>query len=66
MSFLFPKKPTPPQAPPPVPTVDDAMARMKARGNNAGRRGRAADVLTSEEGLPNLGSIGTRMLTGRA
>lgn len=63
MSFLLPKAPTP-KAAPPTPTIDDAVTRMRDRDRNVGRRGRAATILTSEEGLPNLGGVGTKALIG--
>lgn len=52
MSSLFSKPDVP--APPPVPTVDDAAARMNA-ADRALRRGRGTTVLTSDTGLPDLG-----------
>lgn len=64
MSFLMPKAPPPPVPPPPTPTLDDALVRVRDRDRSGGRRGRAADILTSDDGLPNLGSVGTRALTG--
>lgn len=63
MAFLFPKAATP-QPPPPTPTINDAAERVRDRERGVGRRGRAADILTSEQGLPNLGSVGTRALMG--
>lgn len=53
MASLF-SKPKVPQAPP-VPTVDDAAARQNAQDRMI-RRGRATTVLTSENGLPDLGT----------
>lgn len=48
-----------PQAPPPVappPQVDDAQARLNEQDRAAKRSGRKTTILTSEGGLPNLGS----------
>jgi hypothetical protein len=55
------KPPTPPtpQAPPPVPRIDEAMQRVRDR-DQAVRRGAASTMLTGEGGLPNLGSVGKR------
>jgi hypothetical protein len=53
VTALFSKPDVP--APPPVPTVDDAQARANAT-DRALRRGRATTVLTSDQGLPDLGS----------
>lgn len=53
MTGLFGKPDVPP--PPAVPTIDDAAARMNAR-DRALRRGRGTTVLTSDTGLPDLGT----------
>lgn len=56
MSGLFgggPKAP-PPLAPPPQ--IDDAQSRINAEDASARRQGRKTTVLTSDSGLPNLGS----------
>lgn len=60
MSGLFSKPKTP--EPPPVPTVDDAEARKNAMDRTL-RRGRATTVLTSDTGLPNLGTTKTPSAT---
>jgi hypothetical protein len=52
VSSLFSKPDVP--APPPVPTVDDAGARMNATDRML-RRGRATTALTGDTGLPDLG-----------
>ena len=52
MSALFsspPKPPTPP-APAPAPTVDVARQMQQAQDAAAGRKGRAATILTSQAG----------------
>lgn len=60
MSGLFSKPKVP--EPPPVPTVDDAEARKNAMDRTL-RRGRATTVLTSDTGLPNLGTTKTTSAT---
>lgn len=60
MSSLFSKPKVP--EPPPVPTVDDAEARKNAMDRKL-RRGRATTVLTSDTGLPNLGTTKTPSAT---
>lgn len=56
MSGLFsPKIPTPPKAPPP-PMIDDARSRLNEVDRTLRRRGRSTTILTSESGLPNLGT----------
>lgn len=49
-------KPTPPAPPPPPPQVDDATARLNEQDRAARRSGRRTSVLTSDTGLPNLGT----------
>lgn len=61
MSSLFSKPDVP--MPPPVPTIDDAAARMNA-ADRALRRGRGTTVLTGDTGLPDLGK--TRSPSARA
>lgn len=54
MSILFGgAKPT---APPPIPTIDDAVKQRNSEDQSLVKRGRATTVLTSDAGLPNLGS----------
>lgn len=48
--FSSPKIP----APPAVPTIDDAAARMNAMDRSI-RRGRGTTALTGDTGLPDLG-----------
>jgi hypothetical protein len=56
MSGLFsPKIKAPPKAPPP-PMIDDARSRLNEVDRALRRRGRSTSVLTSESGLPDLGS----------
>lgn len=57
--FSSPKVP----APPPVPTVDDAGARMNSM-DRALRRGRGTTVLTSDTGLPDLGKTRSPSASG--
>lgn len=48
-----------PKAPPPVappPQIDDATARINAEDQASRRRGRKTTVLTSDSGLPDLGT----------
>lgn len=61
MASLFSKPDVP--APPAVPTVDDAAARMNA-SDRALRRGRGTTVLTGDTGLPDLGKTRTPGATG--
>ncbi len=50
-----PKIPKPtPVAPPPM--VDDATARMNEQDKAGRRQGRRSTILTSEGGLPDLGT----------
>jgi len=52
MSALFskpPKPPTPP-APAPAPSIDEARQRQQAQDVLAGRKGRAATILTGAQG----------------
>lgn len=60
MTSLFSKPKVP--VPPPVPTVDDAQARVNAMDRTL-RRGRATTVLASDTGLPNLGTTKTPSAT---
>ncbi len=57
MSGLFGGGATPKVVqPPPAPQVDDAVARINAEDTAARRQGRKTTVLTSDQGLPNLGT----------
>ncbi|MBK9156738.1 MAG: hypothetical protein IPM11_01180 [Micropruina sp.] len=42
--------------PAPPPQVDDATMKINAEDAAARRQGRKTTILTSEQGLPNLGS----------
>lgn len=64
MGFLFPKPPPPPAPAPPVPRIDDALLRVRDRQRES-RRGAASTLLTSEEGLPDLGTVGGRSAYSR-
>jgi len=64
MSALFETPEIPaPVIPPPPPTVDDAAARQKSSDKLRQRRGRAATVLTSPEGI-NASNTGAPTLLG--
>lgn len=64
--FKAPKipPPPPPQAPPPTPTVDTAKQRQRDEDVLAGRRGRAAMVLTGQAGDLSPPPTGTKTLLG--
>lgn len=55
---MFGKQPAPP---PPAPTIDDAQMRRDQRDRSAARR--ATTILTSESGLPDLGTVSRPMAT---
>jgi len=42
--------------PAPPPMVDDAVAKLNAEDASARRLGRRSTILTSDNGLPNLGT----------
>lgn len=69
MSALFssPKIPTPPPppAPPPVPTMDNARQRQQDADALAGRRGRAAMILTGPSGDLAPATTGAKQLLGQ-
>lgn len=57
MATLFGGSGPKPQPPfPPPPQVDDAVARMNEQDRVARRSGRRTSILTSESGLPDLGT----------
>jgi hypothetical protein len=57
--------PPPPPAPPITPTIDDARQRQLAADSVAGRRGRAASILTGAAGdLSTPPTTGTKTLLG--
>lgn len=58
MSGLFGggAKAAPVAPPPPVPQVDDATSKMNEADKAARRQGRKSTILTSDGGLPDLGS----------
>lgn len=68
MSGLFSKPkipaPPPPPAPPPVPTMDVARQRQQAMDELAGRRGRAASILTGPMGDLAPPTTGAKTLLG--
>jgi len=45
-----------PILPPPPPQIDDATAKLNAEDKSARLAGRKSTILTSDSGLPNLGS----------
>jgi len=59
MTFLKPDTPKAPKPPPPIPQVDDAMKMRNEQDRMARRRAAGTTVLTSDSGLPNLGSTTT-------
>ena len=59
MGFLMPDPPPPPKPPPPIPQIDDAVKMRNEMDRNTLKRGRGTTVLTSDQGLPNLGSTST-------
>lgn len=57
MSALFGgSKPPAPVMPSPAPQVDDATAKINAEDAASRRQGRKTTILTSDSGLPNLGT----------
>lgn len=66
MGFLSPKVPAAqaPVAPPPVPQIDDVAVRRMDADRALRRRGRGTTILTSDAGLPNLGTTVTPMAGG--
>ena len=68
MSGLFDKPeipaPPPPAPPPPVPTMDKARQRQQATDELAGRRGRAASILTGPAGDLAPPTTGAKTLLG--
>lgn len=61
---FFTDKPKLPKAPPKAPMLDDAIAKRNAQ-DSASRRGRATTILTSGNGLPNLGATAAPSAGGR-
>ena len=59
----MPATPTPP-APTPAPTIDTARAAQEARDNAAMRQGRAATILTSDQGDLTPIETGAKKLMG--
>lgn len=53
MGFLLPKPNV--QAPPPTPTIDDAIL-MRNRRDSSAMRGRGTTIFTGDQGLPDLGA----------
>ena len=56
MSTIFGGGPKPPAPAPPPPQVDDATARLNEQDRAARRSSRRTSILTSESGLPDLGT----------
>lgn len=66
MSALFskPAKPPPPPAPAPAPSIDTARQMQMSQDVLAGRKGRAATILTSQQGDLTTPTTGTKTLLG--
>lgn len=66
MSALFskPPKPPPPPAPAPAPTIDTARQMQMDRDVRAGRKGRAASILTGASGDLVAPTTATKTLLG--
>lgn len=56
MGGLFGGGPKPPAPVAPPPQIDDATSRVNAEDAAARRQGRKTTILTSDSGLPNLGT----------
>lgn len=56
MSFLFGGGGADIKTPPPTPTLNQAIQNRMAEDQNLVARGRATTILTSNNGLPNLGN----------
>jgi hypothetical protein len=54
-----------PAPPPPIPQIDNAIAARNAENQTLMQRGRATTVLTSDTGLPNLGSTSAPSAGGK-
>jgi len=65
MSGLLGIKTPTPTPPPPVPSIDTAVAARNAEHQTSVARGRATTVLTSDSGLPNLGTTSSPMAGGK-
>jgi len=63
MSSLF--NPPKPQAPPPVPQLDNAISARNASDTLAMRRGIGTTMLTGDQGLPDLGSVAKPATAGK-
>jgi len=59
-----PSPPPPPPAPTPAPTIDTARQAQQSRDAVAGRRGRAATILTGAQGDLSAPTTGTKQLLG--
>lgn len=56
MAGMFGGKPKPPAPIAPPPQIDDAVSRINAEDQASRKQGRRTTILTSESGLPNLGT----------
>lgn len=64
MGFLSPKVPTP-KPPPAVPQIDEAVTMRNEQDRAAARRrGAGTNLLTSPNGLPDLGTTSAAGATG--
>lgn len=64
MSFLSPSVPKP-KPPPPVPQIDDTAMMRNEQDRIQQRRAAGTTILTSSNGLPNLGSTVTASAGGQ-
>jgi len=65
--FSKPEAPTPPPPPPapaPAPTIDSARQAQQNQDRMAGRQGRAANILTGQQGDLVAPQTGTKQLLG--
>jgi hypothetical protein len=59
-----PTPPAPPPAPSPAPTIDAARDARNKLDNNLARKGRAAAILTGDQGDLSSPNVGTKQLLG--
>lgn len=55
-ALLGGKSPKPPAPVAPPPQIDDSVSRVNAEDASARKQGRRTTILTSDTGLPNLGT----------
>lgn len=61
---VMPPPPPPPPAPTPAPVIDQARQAQQSQDVLAGRRGRAATILTGSQGDLAAPTTGTKQLLG--